>query len=63
MRVGLGAGRGRLVRQMLTEAVMLSGAGTLVGVGLAYAETGILVRIERRVSIRWQFTCSYQTRY
>ena len=45
VRVGLGAGRGRLARQMLTEAVMLSIAGTLVGMLLAYAGTGILVRI------------------
>ena len=46
IRSALGAGRGRLIRQMLTEGIALSCCGALLGIALAAAGTHLLARLE-----------------
>jgi putative ABC transport system permease protein len=52
MRTALGARRGRLVRQMLIESLVLAGAGGLAGVGVAaLCHRGLLALVGDRIPL------------
>lgn len=51
VRVSIGATRARLVRQLLTESILLALAGGLLGIGLAYAGIRAIVALMPEYSI------------
>jgi len=45
VRVAMGAGRGRMLAQLMTESMLLAAAGGILGVALSFAGTDALVRL------------------
>jgi putative ABC transport system permease protein len=57
IRQSIGAGRGRLIRQLLTENLLLSGAGALGGLAFAYWCTRLLMAVQLPSLSRSRSTC------
>ena len=62
VRAALGAGRKRLVRQLLTESLLLSGAGGLAGAAVGKWVSSMLTRIPFPADIPIRFDLSFDWR-